>query len=325
MIKKIIHSTIQLVLVAILSAIIAYLLGIDDYILVGTIGILSVSLTKTETVSNGIKRYLDVVYGLLLSTLIFSLFGFDLVGLVIFLVVFIASSFAFKIEVGLVPSLVLARHVYQFGSYDFMFLLEEIGILSIGVGVAVVVSLLYPSAYQKEINRYVSKVDLMIKDHLFMLAIILKSKEDFKDFMTHYKLINQSINEAIKKAEIKEKDKLFSNDHRYLAYLYMRQNQLSFINTMYEATLRIKETHPFQLIISDYINTVVDAIGKHNKASDLLEKLNQLRINFSKEALPKTRNEFETRALLYHMLADIEAMLKVKVSFHERYPDFNVY
>ena len=44
--KQVLHTTIKLVVVAIISATIAYFVGIKDYILVGTIGILSVSLTK---------------------------------------------------------------------------------------------------------------------------------------------------------------------------------------------------------------------------------------------------------------------------------------
>ena len=47
-----------------------------------------------------------------------------------------------------------------------------------------------------------------------------------------------------------------------------------------------------------------------------------MKFKFREEGLPKTRPEFETRALLFHILEDLEELLNVKVRFHVRYPDF---
>lgn len=322
MIKGILHTTTKLLLVAILSSSIAYLLNMTEYILVGIISILSVSPTKKDSIVHGVKRYLDVIYALTLSTLFFVIFGFNLYVLVFFVGIFIFSSFLMKLEVGLVPSIVLSHHVYAFGSFDWMFLLEQVAIITLSIGIALLVNTFYPEFWLKQMKKQLQDVDQMLRDHLYMLSIILMQKEDLDAFLVHYELMNRRISSMVEEAELKDKNRVFSNDHRYLAYLYMRRNQLNYINNMYKSASRIKDYHDHQAIISAYIEALVADIGDDNKADTQVEKLRKLKADFGKDVLPKTRKEFETRAMLYHILEDLEAMLNAKSLFHQRYPDF---
>src|SRR5690606_6377793 len=98
MIKSTLHTTTKLILVAVLSSSIAYLLGMREYILVGILSILSVSPTKKDSIIHGVKRYLNVIYALTLTTLFFVIFGFELYILIVFVGVFIFSSFLMKLE-----------------------------------------------------------------------------------------------------------------------------------------------------------------------------------------------------------------------------------
>ncbi|MEG0085126.1 MAG: hypothetical protein RR817_01510, partial [Niameybacter sp.] len=52
-------------------------------------------------------------------------------------------------------------------------------------------------------------------------------------------------------------------------------------------------------------------------AKMLLEQLAKLREVFRASSLPKTREEFENRAMLYQYLNDIEHFLEIKQSFRE--------
>jgi uncharacterized membrane protein YgaE (UPF0421/DUF939 family) len=49
--------------------------------------------------------------------------------------------------------------------------------------------------------------------------------------------------------------------------------------------------------------------------NDLLEK-------YRLSELPKTREEFESRAILYQVLLELESLLNVNVQFYEAHPDF---
>lgn len=320
--KQVTYTTIKLVIVAVVSATIAYLAGFTDYILVGTIGILSVSLTKQDTIKDNVKRYIDVLLGLVLSALIFLVFGFNIYALILFLTIFIFLSYIFKINIGLIPALVLVKHLFDAHDISSLFMLERFGIITISVGSALVLSLLYPEFYNKRMEYYVNEVDNRLKDHLYMLAIYLVQRDNGPEYVKHYDLLNIKISELILAAETSDKDKLFDNDHRYLAYLYMRRNQLGYINNMYHSVKRIEKHHKYEKVISEYIKVLVEDIGIDDKATNQLKMLEDMKFKFREESLPKTRPEFETRALLFHILEDLEELLNVKVRFHVRYPDF---
>ncbi|WP_025725102.1 aromatic acid exporter family protein [Acholeplasma granularum] len=322
MYKQILHTTIKLVIVAVISGLIAYFVGIKDYILVGTIGILSVSLTKKDTIKDGINRYLDVLMGLILSTVMFIFFGYHLVVLIIFLAIFINLSYVLKINVGLIPALVLVKHIFDAQDHSLFFILERVGIISISVGSALLINLFYPEFYNQRMKKSLIEVDQMLKDHLYMLNLYLIKKEDGPEYLRHYELLNEKISNQVLLAELGDKDKLFDNDHRYLAYLYMRRNQLNYINKMYECVDRIEVHHPFEQIVANYIKDLVADIAPDDNATKQLKSLKELKNNFRNEKLPKNRQEFETRALLFHILEDLEEFLNIKLRFHDRYPDF---
>ena len=322
--KQVLHTTFKLVVVAVVSALIAYLVGVSDYIFVGALGILSVSLTKKDTVKDNIKRYIDVILGLSLSVIAFLLFGFNLYVLLAFLIIFIFTSYALKINIGLIPALVLVKHIYDSQDVSFYFMLERIGSITISVGAALLINLIYPEFFNQRMKVYVQKVDDMLKDHLYMLAIYLVKRDNGPEYVKHYDLLNQKISQIILDAETGDKDKLFDNDHRYLAYLYMRRNQLNYINNMYKSVNLIPVHHAYETNISDYIKALIRDIGLDDKATKQLALLQEMKQFFKVDKLPKTRPEFETRALLFHILEDLDQMLQVKVKFHERYPDFVV-
>lgn len=322
MFKPVIHTTIKLIIVGVISGLIAYLLNIENFILVGVIGILSVSITKKDSLINGLKRYIDVLFALTLSTILYLIFGFELHILVLFLSIFIFGSYATKIDVGLVPSIVLANHVFAYQGFDWPFFIDEVLIITIGTGVALLVSMTYPQDWNKKIKKQIADVDQMLKDHLFMLSILLNQKDNKDTFLEHHYLLNKEITRKINEAEISDKNIIFSNDHRYLAYLYMRRNQITYINNMYKSAAKIKYFHDYQKIIAKYIEQLIQDIGDENKADYQLDKLNTLRNQFSKEELPKTRSEFETRAMLFHIIEDLDSMLNAKKLFHQRYPNF---
>ena len=322
--KQILSTTLKITLVGVTSSLIAWLIGIDNFLLVGILGILCVSPTKKDSLVLGVKRLSDVIFALLLSTLLFVLIGFELYTFVIFIFLFVLGSYLTKIEIGLVPGIVLVNHVYTLGQFDMMFLLEEILIISVAVGVALVVNTLYPESWHKRIVTDIKSIDAMLQDHLYMLSIVLNQTKDLEAFKEHFERMSKQILMRIEKAELQDRNRVFSNDLAYVAYLYARRNQLYYMNHMYDSAFRLNEEHNHQKEIARYIEQLSFDIGDENKADKQVEILNGLISKFKEQPLPKTRNEFETRALLYHMLTDLRSMLEVKRLFHQRYPDFKL-
>ena len=59
-----------------------------------------------------------------------------------------------------------------------------------------------------------------------------------------------------------------------------------------------------------------------NVPAEQMERLSELFGNLEKEELPVTREEFESRAILYHILTELEEFLVVKRRFVDGMSDF---
>lgn len=322
--KAIINTTIKISLIAIIATWIGYAVGIQNYLTVGVIGILSVQVTKFDSLKSGLIRFLNAFYALGLSFVLFLIFGIEIWVFAVFMVIFIFTSFLMKLELGMVPSIVLISHVFNSTQLSWGLFFEELNIMLIAIGVALIINLIYPQFWLKSVIKELKYADQLTRDHLYTVSIYLKKIEEPLDFIEHQKLTNDAFDGVIRKVDKLDKDKPFANDHRYLAYLMMRKNQMESINLMYERLLKIKEQHPNNEVISNYIEQLVHDIGYEDKAAKQLDILGELIKQFEKQELPKSRKEFETRAMLLQMLYDIENLLKSKIQFHALYKDFKL-
>lgn len=71
--------------------------------------------------------------------------------------------------------------------------------------------------------------------------------------------------------------------------------------------------------ISEYLSTIAEEFHEANNAIGLLVKLDTLDQFFDSEPLPVTREEFESRALLYHILEDLQKFVQLKKDFARQY------
>jgi uncharacterized membrane protein YgaE (UPF0421/DUF939 family) len=70
-------------------------------------------------------------------------------------------------------------------------------------------------------------------------------------------------------------------------------------------------------VVADFAAKVARSIKGELTACELLKELAVLREDFKKSPLPKTREEFENRAVLYQYLNDMEHFLQIKQAFRE--------
>jgi uncharacterized membrane protein YgaE (UPF0421/DUF939 family) len=318
--KGYIHTTIKMGVAGIITVLIANVIGLEYAITGGILAILSIQQTKKDSVLLALKRVISATIGLLLASLVFVIFGYHLWVFFIFMIIFIFGSFLIKLPEGIIATLVLASHLLIFGSFSWVFLGQEFLLIAIAIVIALCVNIIYPQNSQKVLMSYIKNIDRLIADHLFMLSLLMKDLNTSDIYMTHHKHINSSMKEILKKAELIDKDILFDNDHRYLIYLYMRRTQMKQINKMYEISIKIKAHHDNILLISKYINQLSFDIGCFDRASGQLDKLNALLFDIKNQVLPKTRDEFETRAILFQVVNELEDFLQTKISFHQQFP-----
>lgn len=320
------HASIKMFIVGVVATLLAKLLGITNFLTAGVIGILSIHLTKIDSFSNGLKRYLDGLLAIALASISFFIIPSDYhylaYGMLLF--VFPALSFLFKIPEGIVPSIVLITHLLTISNMTFQFVLEEVTILSIAIGIAMLVNIFYPSFGLRKVDQILFDVDKLLKEYLFVCSLIVEDKKaDHDIFIEHEKLLNHKISDSIAFVQNYYKDVLFEKKHVYLDYLLMRQEQKKHLRNIFEHAKRMGSFNEASLPIVTYMKELADDIGRENYATPQLKKLRKLFVYYrTKTELPKTRSEFETRAMLYQILYELQYFLRVKVIFHNKHHNF---
>ena len=77
---------------------------------------------------------------------------------------------------------------------------------------------------------------------------------------------------------------------------------------------------PYKDKILAYLGMFNGRIGQENYAAELLIEHDILLDHYRQLTLPKTRDEFEHRALLYAILAEIKQFLIIKIDYHKAFP-----
>ena len=68
-------------------------------------------------------------------------------------------------------------------------------------------------------------------------------------------------------------------------------------------------------VVADYILYLKKYVVEVNRPEKQMQRLKEIFEWMEREPLPATREEFESRAMLYHVLMDLEEFLKCKVRF----------
>lgn len=95
----------------------------------------------------------------------------------------------------------------------------------------------------------------------------------------------------------------------------MRQSQCQILHNLHYEMKKIR-TMPVQAkMVAEYMLYLTGYINERNYPKKQMERLNEVFKSIQKDSLPKTREEFESRALVFHILMDLEDFLKYKMRF----------
>lgn len=315
--RQIINISIKMILAGVITLFVTYFLGFKYYTTASAVSILSIQLTKKDFIVVAGKRIISGIAAILLSSLMFLVFDNTFIVFALFLTVFIFASWFFKISEGIVASVVLVTHLLLVDELTTAFIIEEILLLIVSIGIAFFINMFYPEFTKINIKRSLLEIDSIIENELIKIERILNNTE------INYQIDYQKeFNKIMSDAMMIDKNIVVQNDHRYVTYLNMRNLQLKTLFKIEENIKKLDTIHEYQVLITQFIEKLSKNIGFDNNASFLLKELASLRSFFMNEPLPKTRKEFETRAILFQIILELENFLKYKIDFHNKYPKF---
>lgn len=108
----------------------------------------------------------------------------------------------------------------------------------------------------------------------------------------------------------------YRSQREYLIHnMRVTEERLSTLHNLHYEAKRIRMIPAQAQIIADYIRYLSDYVVEHNSPEEQIGKLEQIFIDMKDEPLPESREEFENRAVLYHILMDLEEFLIMKRRF----------
>lgn len=316
---KYLHSkSFKMALSATIAVLISNYIGLQFGVTSGIISILSIQNTKKEAVIVGVKRFLAATIAILLSFLLYVLLGNNPIIFGLFLLVFIPITSRFKIEDGMVVGAVLSTHLLISTNINIYWIINEVGLTIVGISVAMMFNL-YNVSLEEDFEKNKHKIEEQYRLILLNLSTSLITQalpeNEEKIFVDAEKLIYETKTMAQRISN----NYFFRNQDYYLCYIDMRIAQLDTLKKMKKHFSRFYMTYEQTRILSEFTSKVAVNIHADNDCIELIRKLDLLREEYRKMELPKNREEFENRALLFQFLNDLEDFLIIKKEFKENF------
>ena len=247
--KTLLSTTIKTSIAATLSLLVAQALGLKFSSSAGIITILDIFETRKATLKGGLKRTLSATIALVLGILVFEIFDYKTWAFGLYLLLFVPLSFLLKIELGLGPSSVVVTHLLSYGEINSSIIFNELGLILIGTGFAMLTNLYAPESQDKLI-KWIEEIDGDIKDILIFFGDTLVNNLDVKIYDGKIKKLEDDINKALNLAII-ENDNLIENSKNLLLGLSHREREKDLLMDMYDDLKSIPKEYTDGKLISD--------------------------------------------------------------------------
>lgn len=312
------NSTFKMAISATIAIFIAQGFKLEFAVTAGVIAILSIQNTKREALIIGARRIISATIAVILSYLLYVLLGNNPLVFGVVLLIFIPIAKKLKIEEGIAVGAVLSTHLLVNNNIDLGWIVNEEAITFIGIGVASLFNLYMPSLDDK-FNENKETIEKLYRDIISDMAKSLVTKAIPVNEKKRLEEVESLVEDTRGLAYKINNNNLFKKNLYFVDYIEMRAKQLEAIKRMMSHFSRFSITYDQTLIMSKFTENIANNIYADNDCVELICKLNNLRNNYKEMQLPKTRDEFENRAMLFQFLNDLEDFLLIKKEFKRTY------
>lgn len=312
---KIGYRTIKTAVGTSVAIAIAALVGLENYSSAGILAILCIQVTKKRSIKASWDRFLACIIGMLFSYLFFEGIAFHPLVIGVLLLFFIPLTVKLKITEGIVTSSVIILHLYISQKIDFPLIINELGIIVIGIGTGLIMNLYMPSL-ENELKKSRGELESLFSKIFHELAIYLRKGDsawDGKEITKVDQILQHGKNLAFRNVE----NHVLRYDDVYYHYFKMREKQFEVIERLIPIVSTFDGSVKQGEIIADFVEEIAEGVHPGNTAQLFLDKLSDLRILFRDMPLPKTREEFEIRAGLFNFINEMEQYLLIKKNFKQ--------
>lgn len=284
----------------------------------GIIALLTLQTTRWDTIRLSARRLISffLTYGLCFSLPYLVKIPWLDYGLYVIIFAFVCEILGWRNVVSV--NAVIGAHFLSTRNFSLEFMLNELYLVLIGITIAILLNLFHiNSAYETNIIKNMRHVEHEMKKILMELAGYLRHQEMGKHVWDDTIKLEDELSHYLDVAHEYQGNTFGSHPGYYVNYFRMRMEQCGALLNMHKELQRISEMPQQADIVSEYILDMCEHVTEMNHPEKQMAQLERVVADIKNHELPKTREEFESRALLYHVLAELEDFLLYKKRFVE--------
>lgn len=318
-------KSLKISLAAVLAMALAGALGLQYSATVGIITILSIQGTKLETFKTAGKRALAFLCALVLAGLCYGLLGYSVWVFGAYLFLFVLLCLTMGWQEAIAMDSVLVSHFLSQGVF-FPLLGNEVLLFVVGTGFGILVNL-HLRSRREQFTLASDRVDGQIKEILGDLARWLAWEERSAGTGSnavscpidcgenYFDILQEALAQAEACAVANYGNAPFSKDTYELDYVRMRQQQAVILQAVHDNIRGITYLPRQAGQVADLLEQIRQEYHRYNNVEGLLGQLQALLKDMQTQDLPRSREEFEARAVLFYILKQLEELLEVKRRF----------
>ena len=316
--KEDIIKLIKYVVGSVVAVLLAAALRIEFAYAAGIITLLTIQDTKKETVKIAAKRIVIFIIMTILSAAVFPLAGYHVWAFGVVLIPYLICCIALDMKEAIAPIAVLCTHYISAGSCNAGMILNEFLILVIGAGVGILLNMFMPDSRAKLVEYQRTVDDKMI--HILKRMALYMERDNKSDYTGEcFDELDKMLINLKKEALYYMNNHFLGENDYYYEYMQMRARQCSILKRVYSDIVRLTTTPQQVRALADFVEKIANEFGEENDVQGLLEELEALKESYTVSELPKSREEFENRAMLYHIMEDLKVFLQIKREFFNKF------
>lgn len=297
---------------------IAEILGLDFASSAGIITLLTLQTTKWETFRLSIRRLITFFLTFALCWVLFHMLRTSWLdyGIYLFFLVFLCEFLGWRSAISV--NAVIATHFLSTHNFTFEFMVNELLLVVIGITLAIVLNLFHiNNVHEMGIIKSMRYVEHQMKQILMELSGYLKHQSMGQHVWDDIIKLEDELGKFLDLAHEYQNNTFVSHPEYYINYFRMRLEQCGALHNLHKEMRRISNLPKQAEIVSDYILDMCEHVTEMNDPKKQIEQLEAVTDNMKNQPLPQTTEEFESRALLYHVLMELEDFLLYKKRFVE--------
>ncbi len=297
----------------------AELFGLQYAVTAGIIAILSIGGTKKETLTTARNRAMAFLCAIVISKVCFGVFGYWIWAFGIFVLLYITLCLLAGWPEAMTINAVLVSHFLQQESMSLSAICNEGMLFLIGAVFGFLANSML-RRHGKAFELRADRVDALVVEILSRISREVRTGEQ-EEFDSR---CFDSLDEAIQKAQVcamkNWNNSLRGSEFYEIDYVAMRQKQRMVLEEIYKSVIMLESRPKQAQAVGDFIDRVAATYHRNNPVGELWQQLEEVFVQMEGEPLPKSRQEFEARAVLFYILKQLREFLNLKRKFVQIYP-----